>query len=194
MAASRSGRCRSRAAVTKFRALLGEQNVLVKAEPLISYHKIMMSMENAAHAPAAALTATTVEQVQGIVKICNQHRIPVWTISTGRNFGYGTAAPVQHGQVILDLKKMNRIIEIDPDMCTARVEPGVTFQQLYDYIEENKPQGYSSCASRRRNTRSRGDSKSNQREARPRYSVRSYLILLARKGMVWRGALNRLEA
>lgn len=107
------------------------------------------------------------------MKICNQHRIPIWSISTRRNFGYGTAAPVQHGQVILDLKKMNRIIKIDPDMCTARVEPGVTFQQLYDYIEENKLQGYSSCASRRRNTRSRGGSKSNQREARPRYSARS---------------------
>jgi len=55
LAASRSGRCRSRAAATKLRTLLGEQNVLVKAEQLISYNKIMMSMENAAHAPAAAL-------------------------------------------------------------------------------------------------------------------------------------------
>lgn len=126
------------AAVEKFRALLGEGNVLLKAEQLIPYNKIMISVENAAHAPSAALTATTVEQVQGIVKICNQYRIPIWTISTGRNFGYGTAAPVQRGQVILDLKKMNRIIKIDPDMCTALVEPGVTFQQLYDYIEENK--------------------------------------------------------
>lgn len=126
------------AAVERFRALLGEENVLLKTEQLIPYSKIMMSVESAAHAPSAALTATTVEQVQGIVKICNQYRIPIWTISTGRNFGYGTAAPVQRGQVILDLKKMNRIIKIDPDMCTALVEPGVTFQQLYDYIEENK--------------------------------------------------------
>lgn len=52
------------AAVEKFRALLGEENVLVKAEQLIPYNKIMMSVENAAHAPAAALTATTVEQVK----------------------------------------------------------------------------------------------------------------------------------
>src|SRR5690606_37589612 len=125
-------------AVEKFRALLGEENVLVEADQLVPYNKIMMPVENAAHAPSAALTATTVEQIQGVVKICNEHSIPVWTISTGRNFGYGSAAPVARGQVILDLKKMNKIINIDPEMCTALVEPGVTFGQLYDYIEENR--------------------------------------------------------
>lgn len=124
-------------AVEQFRALLGEANVLDKADQLVPYNKIMMSVENAAHAPSAALTATTVEQVQGVVKICNAHKIPIYTISTGRNFGYGSAAPVQRGQVILDLKKMNKIIKIDPDMCTALVEPGVTYQQLYDHIQEN---------------------------------------------------------
>ncbi|HEY8385535.1 MAG TPA: FAD-dependent oxidoreductase [Porticoccaceae bacterium] len=124
-------------AVEQFRALLGDANVLVQADQLVPYNKIMMSVENAAHAPAAALTATTVEQVQGIVHICNEHKIPIWTISTGRNFGYGSAAPVQRGQVILDLKKMNRILKVDPEMCYALVEPGVTYGQLYDYIQEN---------------------------------------------------------
>src|SRR5690554_2230753 len=81
------------AAVEKFRALLGNENILVEQQQLVPYNKIMMSVENAAHAPSAAVTATTVEQVQGVVKICNEHRIPVWTISTGRNFGYGSAAP-----------------------------------------------------------------------------------------------------
>jgi FAD/FMN-containing dehydrogenases len=124
-------------AVTKFRALLGDENVLVAADQLAPYNKIMMSVENAEHAPSAAVTATTVEQVQGIVRICNEHKIPVWTISTGRNFGYGSAAPGQRGQVILDLKKMNKILKVDPVMCYALVEPGVTYGQLYDYIQEN---------------------------------------------------------
>ena len=124
-------------ALEQFRTLLGEANVLVQAEQLAPYNKVMMPVENAAHAPSAALTATTVEQIQGIVKICNEHRIPIYTISTGRNFGYGSAAPVQRGQVVLDLKKMNKIIKVDPEMCYALVEPGVTFQQLYDYINDN---------------------------------------------------------
>lgn len=124
-------------AVQKFRALLGDENVLVEHEQLVPYEKIMMSVENTAHAPSAAVTATTVEQIQGVVKICNEHKIPVWTVSTGRNFGYGSSAPVMRGQVILDLKKMNKIIHVDPELCTALVEPGVTYQQLYDYLADN---------------------------------------------------------
>lgn len=125
-------------ALTVFRELLGADNVLTSEEDLAPYRKTMMPVDDDAHAPSAALMATTVEQVQGVVRACNQHRIPIWTISTGRNFGYGSAAPGQRGQVLLDLKRMNRIIEIDREMCTALVEPGVTYQQLYDYLEENK--------------------------------------------------------
>jgi 4-cresol dehydrogenase (hydroxylating) len=73
--------------------LLGDENVLTKDDQLIPYSKIMIAVDNAEHTPSAAVTATTVEQVQGVVKICNEHKIPVWTISTGRNFGYGSAAP-----------------------------------------------------------------------------------------------------
>jgi 4-cresol dehydrogenase (hydroxylating) len=125
-------------ALAQFRALLGNENVVAEPDRLVPYNKVMMSVENEAHAPSAALTATTVEQVQGIVKICNQFKIPIWTISTGRNFGYGSAAPAQRGQVILDLKKMNKILKVDGEMCYALVEPGVTYQQLYDYIQEHK--------------------------------------------------------
>lgn len=125
------------AAVKEFRALVGSENVLVESNQLVSYTKIMMPRDAAENTPSAAVTAISVEQVQGIVKICNKYKIPVWTISTGNNFGYGSAAPVQRGQVILDLKKMNRIIDVDKDMATALVEPGVTYQQLYEYLEDN---------------------------------------------------------
>jgi len=123
-------------AIGKFRNLLGAGNVLDKDEQLVPYMKIMMPVDEAEHAPSAALIATTVEQVQGIVAICNEHKIPVWTVSTGHNLGYGSSAPHHRGQVILDLKKMNKIIDVDPELCTALVEPGVTYQQLVDYIKE----------------------------------------------------------
>jgi len=71
------------------------------------------------------------------VGICNQHKVPIWPISTGKNLGYGSAAPAERGQVVLDLKRMNRILEIDKDLAYALVEPGVTYQQLYDHIAEH---------------------------------------------------------
>ena len=116
-----------KAAVKEFRVLVGDENVLVENEQLVSYTKIMMPRDVAENTPSAAVTATSVEEVQGVIKICNKYKIPVWTISTGNNFGYGSAAPVARGQVVLDLKKMNKIIKIDEKMCTALVEPGVTF-------------------------------------------------------------------
>lgn len=124
-------------AIEKYKALLGVDNVMIERERLASYLKIMIADATDNHLPSAVLLARTVEEVQGVVKICNEYGIAVWTISTGRNFGYGSAAPVESGQVVLDLRNMNKIIEVDPELCTALVEPGVTYQQLYDYIEEN---------------------------------------------------------
>jgi 4-cresol dehydrogenase (hydroxylating) len=126
------------AAVAKFKAALGQDQVLTSEEHLRPYTKVMMAVDAEKHTPSAVVTATSLEQVQAVVKICNEYKIPVWTISTGRNFGYGSAAPVERGQIVLDLKKMNKILHIDPELCTALVEPGVTYQMLYDYIEENK--------------------------------------------------------
>ena len=109
------------AAIKKFQAALGADQVMTSAEHLRPYTKVMMSVPDARHQPSAVVTATSVEQVQAVVKICNEYKIPVWTISTGRNFGYGSAAPVERGQIVLDLKKMNKIIHIDPELCTALV-------------------------------------------------------------------------
>ena len=125
------------AAIAEFRRVLGEASVLVTATQLTPYVKTMMPVADAEHTPSAALLATTVEQIQKIVAICNRFKVPIWTISTGKNLGYGSAAPGERGQVILDLKRMNRILEVDPDLCYALVEPGVTYQQLYDHIQQN---------------------------------------------------------
>lgn len=132
-------------ALAEFAAILGAEHVTTDALQLLPYGKMMESGSDEDHRPSAVLRATTVPQVQQLVGVCNRHRIPVWTISTGRNFGYGSAAPATRGQVILDLKLMNRIIQVDPVLCTALVEPGVTYQQLKDYLEENDIPLWLSC-------------------------------------------------
>jgi len=125
-------------AVAEFRKILGVENVLTTAEQLSPYAKTMMSVVDTAHAPSAALVAHTVEQIQKIVAVCNKHKVPIWTISTGKNLGYGSAAPGERGQVVLDLKRMNKIVEVNAELGYALVEPGVTYQQLYDYLQEKK--------------------------------------------------------
>lgn len=124
-------------AVKDFRSVLGEENVLIRGEHLAPYTKTMMPVSEDNHTPSAAILATTVEQIQEIVGICNKFKVPIWTISTGKNLGYGSAAPAESGQVVLDLKRMNRILQVDGDLCYALVEPGVTYKQLYDYIQKH---------------------------------------------------------
>jgi len=76
------------------------------------------------------------EDVQQILKAVNKHHLPLWPVSIGRNFEYGGAAPRVRGAVIVDLgKRMNKILEINEPGAFALVEPGVTFQMLYDEIK-----------------------------------------------------------
>ena len=115
-------------AIKELKVILGDENVLVDEVRLAPYNKIMMPVPDEQHAPSAAITPAGVEQIQGVLKVLNKYKIPVYPISTGKNLGYGSAAPVQRGQIVMDLKRMNKIIEVDPDLCTALVEPGVTYQ------------------------------------------------------------------
>ena len=88
--------------------------------------------------PSAAVAPASVEQVQAIVRIANAYKIPLWTVSTGRNLGYGGSAPVYSGSVVVDLKRMNRILEVNDKTHYAVVEPGVSYFDLYRYIQEHK--------------------------------------------------------
>ncbi len=85
---------------------------------------------------SAALAPDTTEQVQQIVRIANRYRVPLYTISTGKNLGYGGSAPAYSGSVVLDLKRMNRVLEIDEKNAFALVEPGVSYFDLHRHIKE----------------------------------------------------------
>jgi len=88
--------------------------------------------------PSAAVAPDTLEQVQAAVRIANQFKIPIWTISTGKNLAYGGSSPALSGSVVLDLKRMNRILEVNDKNHYALVEPGVSYFDLYRYIQDNK--------------------------------------------------------
>ena len=92
--------------------------------------------ENEEPIPSAAVAPESVEQVQEIVQIANTYKLPLWTVSTGKNLGYGGSAPLLSGSVVLDLKRMNRILEVDDKNHYALVEPGVSYFDLYRYTQE----------------------------------------------------------
>ncbi|MCB0413383.1 MAG: FAD-binding oxidoreductase, partial [Bdellovibrionales bacterium] len=78
-----------------------------------------------------------IEQIKSILKICNELNILFYAISSGKNWGYGGASPVENNVLILDLSKMNKILEFNEDLHYVTVEPGVTQQDLYNYMKKN---------------------------------------------------------
>ncbi|HTC54528.1 MAG TPA: FAD-binding oxidoreductase [Steroidobacteraceae bacterium] len=85
---------------------------------------------------SAAVAPATLEQVQAVVRAANQYGIPLYPISTGRNLAYGGAAPVYSGSVVLDLKRMNRVLEVNGRNAYALVEPGVSYFDLYEHVTQ----------------------------------------------------------
>jgi FAD/FMN-containing dehydrogenase len=85
---------------------------------------------------SAAVAPDSAEQVSQVVRAANRFRIPIYPISTGKNLGYGGSAPNLSGSVVIDLKRMNRVIEVDDKRHFAIVEPGVAYFDLYRHIQE----------------------------------------------------------
>ncbi len=89
--------------------------------------------------PLAVARPANAAEVAALVRIAEAHRLAVYPVSTGKNWGYGDACAVGAGQLILDLSRMNRIVQVDHDLAYAVIEPGVTQRQLSDFLRE---QGY----------------------------------------------------
>lgn len=86
-----------------------------------------------------------VEQVSGIVRLCNEFNIPVWAFSRGHNWGYGTVLALQEGALIVILQRMNRIHEVNEELCYAVIEPGVSQGQLNAHLKSRGSRLWTDC-------------------------------------------------
>lgn len=123
------------AALAAWRAALGEDAVKADVETVERYGR---TTQAEAPRPSCVLYPTSTEQVQELVKIAGEHGIVVYPISCGKNWGYGDACAPVDGAAIVDLGRMNRIIEVNTDLAYCVIEPGVSQQQLFDYLKDNK--------------------------------------------------------
>ncbi len=124
-------------ALRQFEGVVGKGNVYSEDADLDLYRDGYSILWNEPEEPiaAGAVAPKSVEEVQAIVRIANRFKIPLYPISTGRNLGYGGSAPVYSHSVVLDLKRMNRIIEINAEQRYCIVEPGVSFFDLFAELQ-----------------------------------------------------------
>jgi 4-cresol dehydrogenase (hydroxylating) len=84
----------------------------------------------------AILRPASSAEVQTCVRIANAYGIPLYPVSSGKNWGYGSRVPASDGCVILDLARLDRIVELNEELAYVVVEPGVTQRMLYAYLQE----------------------------------------------------------
>jgi len=85
---------------------------------------------------SAILRPANTTEVQECVRIANRFRIPLYPVSSGKNWGYGSRVPPADGCVLLELKRLNRIVDFSEELAFITVEPGVTQRQVYEYLKE----------------------------------------------------------
>ena len=73
--------------------------------------------------PMLVVLPDTTGQVREILQLCHAHKVPVVARGAGTGLSAG-ATPLADG-IVLSLARLNAILDLDPQACTARVQPGV---------------------------------------------------------------------
>lgn len=116
----------------QFRQLVGGGAVFTDAESLEKYSHD--ETEDLAYYPEVIVKPETPEQISALLKVCNEHHIPVTPRGAGTGLS-GGALPVNKGLVI-SMERFNQIVKIDEDNLQATVQPGVITEVLMNAVAE----------------------------------------------------------
>jgi D-lactate dehydrogenase (cytochrome) len=119
------------AAIAELAASFGDR--LVTSRAVREQHANITTWHTVAP-PDAVVFPQNTEDVQRAVRICARHRVPVIPFGTGTSLEGHTNAPF--GGVSIDLKDMNRILEVHPEDFDCVIEPGVTRKRLNDELRD----------------------------------------------------------
>ncbi len=118
--------------IKELESALSRENVLSTLEERYAYSEDASNIRHAV--PDVVVFAESIEQVQRVVKIANRNGIPVICRGAGTNTVGSCLA--EHGGIILNFSKMNKILEINKENMTARVQPGVIVGELQKEVEK----------------------------------------------------------
>ena len=117
--------------IETFKGIVGEPYVFVDQEVLAHYAHD--ETEDLHFLPDIVLKPSTAEEISAIMKICNEHKIPV--TPRGGGTGLSGGALPHMGGVLLSVERMNKIISIDERNLQVITEPGVITEVLQDAVK-----------------------------------------------------------
>jgi len=119
--------------------ILGSIKEIVGDEAVITRHADLEKYshdetEDLHYYPEVVVKPTTPQQISALMRLCNEHLIPVTPRGAGTGLS-GGALPVMGGLVIA-MERFNKILAIDEQNLQAIVEPGVITEQFMDHVAE----------------------------------------------------------
>ncbi|MGD9605060.1 MAG: FAD-binding oxidoreductase [Bacilli bacterium] len=117
------------------KGFIPEDNIIIGEDISEDYGKDEMGTVSAK--PEVVIKATTSQEISEIFKYSNDKLIPVTIRGSGTGL-VGSCVPL-YGGIVIDMTKMNRILEFDEENLVLVVEPGVLLMDIYSFIE---PKGY----------------------------------------------------
>lgn len=122
-------------AINEWKDVLGQEYVALDSESLSRIGEATFKIDR--HV-AAILSPKDTGQVQACMRIAIRYKIPVYVVSTGKNWGNGSSVPTRDGCVVIHLGRMNAIKEFNEKLAYVTIEPGVTQGQLAAYLKEKQ--------------------------------------------------------
>ena len=119
---------------SKLEKILGKQNVISDLAGVYAYSFDCAHIPFPKKKPVVVALPENTIQVSEILKLANENEIPVIARGAGTNHA-GGCAPI-NGGIIIHFSKMNKILEINNQDMTCRVQPGVVVGDLQKAVKE----------------------------------------------------------
>jgi glycolate oxidase len=123
--------------IHELESIVSKKFVSDKPEVTYLYHHDFVTAEPEGKCDIAVMPSSA-EEVQGIVILANKYKIPLVPWVSGINFG--SIATPRKGGIVVDLRRLNRVLEVNEDDMYAVVEGGITWADLKGYLEKNHPE------------------------------------------------------
>ena len=121
-------------ALHEFKNAIGETNVKYDSNTITSFQTATFATN---HTIPAVIRPGNRDEVQECLRIANSYKTPIYPISTGKNIGYGSRVPTADGCIVMELSRLNKIVEYNDKLGYVTLQPGVTQRMLFNFLQEN---------------------------------------------------------
>ncbi len=115
-----------------FQEIVGQEQVLIDEANLLKYSHD--ETEKLVYIPEVVIKPANTAEIAAIMKLCNEHNIPVTPRGAGTGLSGGALPHL--GGVLLSTEKLNKILSIDERNLQVITEPGVITEVLQDAVKE----------------------------------------------------------